>query len=123
MSNDKSLVRAILAIAVAFFSTLAFFGITLSVFWYLVPVEEVYRLISFIISAILAIGFGGYIVAWFGRRENAYLSFLFGFLFGGLSFIYILGLGFLAIALAVVSGIISGFGWALYRFVILRQTT
>jgi hypothetical protein len=48
----------------------------------------------------LAVDLGGFISAWFAKSSDLLLPMGFGFLFGGYSFAYILGIDWLVLALA-----------------------
>jgi hypothetical protein len=122
MSNIKSAGRLISAIFLAFLSTLASFGLILSFLWFLGSDEKSYRLITSIISASLAIVLGGFILVWVAKSKNLMLPALFGFLFGALSFTYLLGIDFLVVPLTIVSGLLAAAGGLLSRLLSQRKT-
>ena len=122
MSDFKSVGRLISAILLAFLSTLTSFGLILSFLWFLGSDEKSYRLITSIISASLAVVLGGFILVWVAKSKNLMLPALFGFLFGALSFTYLLGIDFLVVPLTIVSVLLAAAGGLLSRLLSQRKT-
>ncbi|MEA3439568.1 MAG: hypothetical protein U9R58_04730 [Chloroflexota bacterium] len=56
----------------------------------------------------LVVGLGGFNAAWFAKISDLLLPMCFGFLFGGFSFAYILGLDWLVLALAGAFALAAG---------------
>jgi hypothetical protein len=115
------MLRLTWAMILASVAALVSFGLLLGLFWSLGEGGDTYGLVTSILAAACAIGLGGFITAWASKADKPAPSFLFGFLFGGLSFTYILGIGVLAFLLALVSGGVSGTGGIAFRWLFRRR--
>jgi len=122
MSNLKSAGRTVSAVFLASLGTMASFGLILSFLWFLGSDEKSSKLITSMIFASLAILLGGFIVVWVAKIKNPMLPALFGFLFGALSFTYLLGFDFLVVPLTIVSVLLAATGSLLSRLLFQRKT-
>lgn len=118
MSPGKYILHSISCIAFGSIITLIVFGLVLALLWALFPVASASKLIGALISAALALCAGGFILAWSSGGTNWLRPAVFGLLFGGVSFIYILGPVGNALLLAGASTLITIFGALLFRWVI-----
>ena len=121
MRMGRAFLMATLWALFSFLITVATFGIILSVSWTIAGKSETPRLIGALLSAAIAISLGGFIVAWFSGGDDLKPSFSFGFLFGGISFGYILGLDLVVLLLALVSSLMSGTGGFLFHSLLRRR--
>lgn len=121
MRIGRAFLRAMSGALFSVLVTVASFGIVLSLAWTIAGDSEALKLISALLSAALAMSLGGFIVAWFAGGDDLKPSFLFGFLFGGISFGYILGLDIVILLLAVVSALMSGAGGFLFHSLLRRR--
>jgi hypothetical protein len=109
MHKLSSFTRWALAAAMASLGTLICFGLLLSFFGVLGGGRG-YRLASSLLSAFLALFAGGWITSWLAKTPSLALPILFGLLWGGFSFLYILGFKPLVLPLALAAGLSSGLG-------------
>jgi hypothetical protein len=109
MKGLSSFTRWALAAALAGLGTLICFGLLLSFFGVLGGGRG-YRLASSLLAAFLAFLAGGWTLSWLSRSPSLTFPFLFGLLWGGFSFLYILGLDPLVLPLALAAGLFSGLG-------------
>jgi hypothetical protein len=96
-------------------ASLLAFGAVLALLWTVAGASVPSKAISALISAVLALSLGGFVVAWIGRGDDAKLAALFGFLFGGFSATYVLGPTWAALLLATVSGVAAAGGGLFFR--------
>lgn len=115
MKKLAFLVRLVAGYWLGLLGTLIVFGLALAALWAIGPEGKTLKLGSAILSAILAMGAGGFLVAWAVTRDEMVLAGAFGFLFGGFSFSYLLGLGWTALILAGASAAIAALAALGYR--------
>jgi lipid-A-disaccharide synthase-like uncharacterized protein len=114
MFQKMSLLRFIASLAAGYFATLIVFGLALSLLWAVMPQESVWRMLSTFISSALALFAGGFVIAWLSRAHRWFLPAAFGLFFGGVSFLYLLGLEWIVLAFAAVSALAAALGAMLY---------
>ena len=115
MGKLKHILRSGLAVMFASFVTLSSFGLVLGLLWTLFDGGNTTELIWTILAAAFALSLGGFVVGWAAGEENIAIPLLYGFLAGALSFTYILGLGYLAVALGLVASVFAGMGGLVFR--------
>ena len=109
--------RLVLAMMVAGLATLAGFGMLLAGLWHFGVSAISYQWATAGISAVAALWLGGLVAGWLAKDNRLMLSVLFGALFGGFSFTYILGPVPLALALMLVSSLVAGAGGMAYQWI------
>jgi hypothetical protein len=122
MRPITSLFRTCSAFLLACVATLAGFGLVLSALWSIGSGGTIYKFASALVSAIMALGLGGMVMARISKPKGIPFAMLFGLLFGGSSFIYILGLEPESILLGFASGLAAGAGGLCYIVLFRRGT-
>jgi hypothetical protein len=110
MARMKALLRLTSSVCLGVWVTLIVFGLALALLWTLAPDSPSSKLVTALLSAAIALGVGGFGVAWLARVSDLALPAGFGFLFAGLSSAYILGPDGLVLILASAGALIAAAG-------------
>ena len=122
MSIIKTAALSVFAIFLASLGTIASFGIVLSFLWFFVSDAIIYKIVTSIISAYVAIILGGFILAWISKRNDHVLPAIFGLLFGIFSFSYFLGVNGITFLFTVLTIILAVVGSSLFQLIIRSKS-
>lgn len=114
--------RSIAAFVLGIIATLVIFGLAISLLWFVGPSTSSYKLATTFVSSGLAIVAGGFALGVIIKRNRIIAAALFGFSFGLLSSLYILGLDWLILAFAAAASVIGCIGGMFSKFLTRRHS-
>lgn len=110
-------IRMLGSLILASLTTLASFGVLLAAAWAVVGERPEPRLAAALMSAGIAVALGGFIISWMAGSEGPAVPGAFGLLFGGASFLYVLGPDLRAILFTAAAVVLSVSGSLVLRLI------
>lgn len=110
MSKTTSIIRIIIAGFLSFLGTLATAQAILYILWLIGEPTPLYQLITGIIAGLIGLFIGGLITTRVMDSEEVWFAAFNGFLVGGASAYFLLGLDILLLAIIVLSFVFAGLG-------------
>lgn len=110
MNKTTSILRIIIAGLLSFLATLSTAQIFLYLFWLIGNLDPRYQLVTGIISGLIGLFVGGLITTRVMDSEDVWFSAFNGFLVGGTSSYFLLGLDPLVLGITVLSFVFAGLG-------------
>lgn len=109
-NKTTSILQIIIAGFLSFLATLSTAQIILFILWLVGDPEPQYQLITGIISGFIGLFAGGWITTRVMKSNDVWFSAFNGYLVGGVSAFYLLGLKPLTLAVSILSFVFAGLG-------------
>ncbi len=109
-NKTTSILQIIIAGFLSFLATLSTAQIVLFILWLVGDPEPQYQLITGIISGFIGLFAGGWITTRVMKSNDVWFSAFNGYLVGGVSAFYLLGLKPLTLAVSILSFVFAGLG-------------